>query len=99
VTPAPARLLSVTALPSTRPDRVVVEVVGQVDAATAPLLEACLRTQASRVQELVVDLGRASFLGLAGARAVARARRLCRDRGARIRVREGGGLVLDGRAA
>jgi anti-anti-sigma factor len=83
------RVLSVTALPGSRPGRVVVEVVGGVDAATAPLLDACLHSQATRpgTRDLVVDLRRASFLGGAGGRAVARAGRLCRRRGARLSVR------------
>jgi anti-sigma B factor antagonist len=92
---APARMLSVTALPSTRPGRVVVEVDDEVDTFTAPLLDACLHSQATRpgTRHLVVDLRQVSFLGGAGARAVAQAERLCRRRGARLAVRGGTGIV------
>jgi len=40
--PDPGQLLSVTALPAGRPGRVVVEVTGEVDAYTAPVLDLCL---------------------------------------------------------
>lgn len=89
------RALSVTALPATRAGHVVVEVAGEVDTFTAPLLDACLHSQAIRpgTRDLVVDLRRVSFLGGAGVRAVARAERLCRRRGARLSVRLGDGIV------
>jgi anti-sigma B factor antagonist len=92
---APERMLSVTALPATQPGRVVVEVVGEVDTFTAPLLDACLHSQASRsgTSDLVVDLRRVSFLGSAGVRAVVGAERLCRRRGARLSVRCRTGIV------
>jgi anti-sigma B factor antagonist len=92
--PAPERTLSVTALPSSRPGRVVVEVVGEVDTFTAPLLDACLRSHATRsgTSDLVVDLRRASFLGRAGVRAVTLAARLCRRRGARLSLRGRAGV-------
>ncbi|MGY1840917.1 MULTISPECIES: STAS domain-containing protein [unclassified Modestobacter] len=89
---APDQLLSVTAVPDARPGRVVVEVVGEVDASTAPVLDACLASQAGRpgVAELVVDLGQVTFLGAAGVAALARAHRGCRARGARMVIRTGG---------
>jgi anti-anti-sigma factor len=92
---AQPRMLSVTARPSTRPGRVVVEVVGDVDTFTAPLLDACLHPPATRpgTSDLVVDLRQVAFLGDAGVRAVARAVRLCRRRGARLSVRCGPGIV------
>jgi anti-anti-sigma factor len=90
--PGPEHLLSVTAVPDPRPGRVVVEVVGEVDACTAPVLDACLQSQAGRtgVRELVVFLGQVTFLGAAGVAALAEADRRCRTRGARLVVRTGG---------
>jgi anti-sigma B factor antagonist len=83
--------LSVTAAPGAR-GSVVVDVAGEVDTFTAPLLEACLRSQATRpgLRRLVVDLGRVTFLGLAGVSALARADRRCSRHGARLVVRSGG---------
>lgn len=85
------RLLSVTAVPD-RPGRVLVEVVGELDAYTAPLLELCLHSQAAQcgLRELVVDLEALTFLGAAGLAVLARANHLCRLRGARLVVRSGG---------
>ena len=97
--PAPdhTRLLSVTALPPGRPDHGVVEVAGEVDTYTAPLLDACLTTQTRRrgVATLTVDMRRVTFLGAAGVSALARAQRRCRMRGARLTVvPDGQGRVL-----
>ena len=88
----PDQLLSVTTVPDPRPGRVVVEVVGEIDAYTAPLLDACLRSQATRpgVRELVVHLGQGQCLGAAGVTVLARADRRCRMRGARLLIRTGG---------
>ncbi|MGY1602471.1 STAS domain-containing protein [Geodermatophilus sp. SYSU D00815] len=88
----PGDLLSVTTVPGPHPGRAVVEVVGEVDACTAPVLEACLRTHATRpgVRELVVHLQRVGFLGAAGVGVLARTDRRCRARGARLVVRTGG---------
>jgi anti-sigma B factor antagonist len=90
--PDPVPLLSVTALPAGRPGRVVVEVIGEVDAYTAPVLDLCLQSQAARpaVREIVADLRRVTLLGTAGVTALARARRRCRARGARLLVATGG---------
>jgi anti-sigma B factor antagonist len=90
--PDPGQLLSVTALPAARPGRVVVEVTGEVDDYTAPVLDLCLQSQASRpgVREIVADLRRVTFLGSAGVTALARAERRCRTRGARLRIATGG---------
>jgi anti-anti-sigma factor len=89
---SPGPLLSVTTVPDPRPGRVVVEVVGEVDAYTAPLLDACLQSHASRpgVRELVVHLVHGTFLGGAGAEVLAQADRRCRMRGARLVIRTGG---------
>ncbi|SFP77529.1 anti-anti-sigma factor [Geodermatophilus dictyosporus] len=91
-TTVPGELLSVTTVRDLRPGRVVVEVVGEVDTCTAPLLAACLDAPADRagVRELVVRLERVTFLGVAGLGVLARAHRRCRSRGARLVVRTGG---------
>ena len=88
----PGRLLSVTAVPGERPGQVVVEVTGEVDGYTAPLLEVCLQSQADRrgVGELVADLSRVTFLGAAGVTAIAQAHRRCGMRGARLVIHTGG---------
>lgn len=80
-------LLSVTAVPG--PGRVVVEVVGVVDAYTAPLLELCLQSRSTQpgLRELVVDLRRATFVDAAGPSVLAEARHRCRRSGARLVVR------------
>ncbi|WP_448624355.1 STAS domain-containing protein [Geodermatophilus sp. URMC 64] len=90
--PGPGPLLSVTTLPDPRPGRVVVEVVGEVDAYTAPALDVCLQSQARQpgVRELVVHLGQVTFLGAAGVTVLAQADRRCRMRGARLVIRTGG---------
>ncbi|SES74163.1 STAS domain-containing protein [Geodermatophilus poikilotrophus] len=90
--PDPDRLLSVSALPGPRPGSVVVEVIGEVDAYTAPLLDVCLDSQARQrgVREVVVDLSRVTSLGAAGVTVLARAHRRCGVRGARLVVHTGG---------
>jgi anti-sigma B factor antagonist len=96
--PAPreGQLLSVTVLPGGSGGRVVVEVVGEVDAFTAPLLEACLSSRSARrgLTELVVDLERVTFLGAAGISTLAQAHRRCRMRAARLVVRGSNRRVL-----
>ncbi|SDM74478.1 anti-anti-sigma factor [Geodermatophilus siccatus] len=97
-TPAPpaapetGQLLSVTVVPGGRPGRVVVEVIGEVDAYTAPALDVCLHSQARQrgVRVLVVDLSRVTFIGAAGVTVLAQADRRCRMRGARLVVHTGG---------
>ena len=88
----PGQLLSVRSLPDVRTGHVVVEVTGEVDTYTAPLLDACLRSQAGRrgVLEVVVDLRGVTFLGAVGVTALARAYRRCRMHGARLMIRTGG---------
>jgi anti-sigma B factor antagonist len=90
--PDPGQLLSVTAAPGDQPGQTVVTAAGEVDAFTAPLLEACLCTQARRrgVRELVVDLRQVTFLGAAGVALLARVRWRCQARGARLVLRCGG---------
>jgi anti-anti-sigma factor len=90
--PDAGRLLSVTTLPGPRPGRVVVEVVGEVDAYTVPLLEACLRSHTAQggIRELVVDLRQVTFVGAAGVGVLARAQERCRSLGARLEIRTGG---------
>jgi anti-anti-sigma factor len=90
------RLLSVAAVPGSARGRVTVEVDGEVDSYTAPLLEACLDTQTRRpgLRTLVVDLARVRFLGATGAAVIARAHARCAERGARLVVRcPQGGIV------
>lgn len=86
------QLLSVTAHPGRRRGRVVVEVVGEVDTYTVPLLDACLQSQVSRpdVRELVVDLTAVTLLGAAGVAVLAQVDHRCRQRGARLVIRAGG---------
>ena len=89
--PRPERFLSVSARCSdTR--RVVLDVVGEVDAFTAPLLRACVRTQLARpgLRELILDMGGVEFLGAAGVSAVAEAGHRCRQHGVRFRLRSHG---------
>jgi anti-anti-sigma factor len=87
-----APLLSVTTLPRIRPGYVVVEVIGRLDDLTAPVVEACLRSQAVQrgVHELVVDLTQVTFLGSAGVTVLAQAHRRCRMRGVRLLLHGGG---------
>ncbi|WP_448608316.1 STAS domain-containing protein [Geodermatophilus sp. URMC 60] len=87
--PHPGHLLSVTAVPGERPGRVVVEVTGEVDGYTAPLLQLCLDSQAARpsLRELVVDLAQVTFLGAAGVTVLVQAHRRCRTRDARLVLR------------
>jgi anti-anti-sigma factor len=95
--PDRAPLLSVTALPPVGPGHLVVEVAGEVDTHTAPLLDACLTTQTRRrgVATLTVDMRRVTLLGGAGVSVLARAERRCRMRGARLAVLpDGQGRVL-----
>ncbi len=86
--PDRTQLLSVDALPPAQPGHVVVEVAGEIDTCTAPLLDACLITQTRRraVRTLTVDMQRVTFLGAAGVSVLAQARRRCRMRGARLKV-------------
>jgi anti-anti-sigma factor len=88
----PGHLLSVHTVTDPRPGRVVVEVVGEVDSYTSPALDLCLRSQAAQpgVRELVVDLGRVTFLDAAGINVLVQADRRCRGRGVRLVVRTGG---------
>jgi len=82
------QLLSVTAVPAPR-GRVVVHVAGELDTYTAPLVEACVRSQAIRpgLRALVIDLSGVSFLGAAALSVFTRARQTCRRRGVRLEVR------------
>src|SRR3954453_10219191 len=90
--PAPGQLLSVTVLPGDAPGRAVVEVIGEVDDSTAPLLQLCLdsRTDQPDLRELVVDLEQVTVLGADGVAALSRAHRRCARRGVRVLLRCGG---------
>lgn len=69
--------------------RVVLDVIGEVDGFTAPLLQACVRTQLSRprLRELILDMGGVEVLGVAGVSVVVEAGRRSRERGVRLRLR------------
>jgi len=90
--PDRGQLLSVDSLPGTRTGQVVVEVTGEVDTYTAPVLDLCLRSHAGRhgIREVMVDLRGVTYLGTAGVTALARARQRYRMRGARLVIRTGG---------
>jgi anti-anti-sigma factor len=90
--PAPDELLSVDVVPDGRRGRAVVRAVGEVDTYTAPLLQACLDSQAGRpdVQVLVVDLEQVGFLDAAGVTVLVRVQRHCRAHGARLVLRRPG---------
>jgi anti-anti-sigma factor len=91
-TVVPEELLSVNGSPVDARGRVVVAVRGEVDAYTAPLLEACLDGQVARrrVRTVVVDLTEVTHLGAAGIAVLVRVRRRCLARGARLVIRTGG---------
>jgi len=91
-TVVPEELLSVTGSPVDGRGRVVVAVRGEVDAYTAPLLEACLEGQVARrkVRAVVVDLEEVTHLGAVGIAVLLRVRRRCLSRGTRLVVRTGG---------
>jgi anti-sigma B factor antagonist len=97
VAPDPGPLLSVATLPGDRPGRVIVEVIGEVDTFTAPLLQVCLdsRTGQRDLRELVVDLAQVTLLGADGVAALLRAHRRCGRRGARLVLRGAGRCVPD----
>lgn len=82
-------LLSVAAVPGSTHGRATVEVDGEVDAYTAPLLEACLDAQLDRtgLRTLVVDLEQVTFLGAAGVAVLVRAHARCAAQGARLVLR------------
>jgi anti-sigma B factor antagonist len=85
--PRPEQFLAVNPRPGDG-HHVVLDVVGEVDAFTAPLLRACLRTQLSRpgLRELVLDVGGVEFLGAAGVSLIFEVARRCRRRGLRFRL-------------
>jgi anti-anti-sigma factor len=87
----PELRLSVRSLPQEHRGRVVVEVVGEVDTSTAPVVAACLHSQATRpdVRELVVDLEQVTLLGAAGMGVLARVEQECRVLGVRFVIRCG----------
>lgn len=92
------QVLSVTAVRGDRPGCVLVDVTGEVDNATAPLLRLCLDSQTAQrdLRELVVDLAEVTVLGAAGVTALSRAHRRCRRHGARLVLRcAGRRSVLD----
>lgn len=91
VRPDPADLLWVGSRPAGRRGRVVVDVIGEVDDYTAPLLAACLHGQSARsaVRTLVVDLSRVRVLSGACLAVIEEAAEHCAARGARLVLRTG----------
>jgi anti-anti-sigma factor len=89
--PDPADLLWVGAHPPDRRGRVVVEVVGEVDDYTAPLLRSCVQGQSARpgLRALVVDLTGVRYLSCAGLTALEEAAERCSGRGVRFLLRSG----------
>jgi anti-sigma B factor antagonist len=83
-----SELLWVADRPAGGCHRVIVDVVGEVDHYTAPLLGDCLQRHCDRrgLRELVVDLDGVTFLGGAGLTVLARTRRRCSARGIRLVV-------------
>ena len=80
------RFLSVTAVSVAR-GRVVVEVVGEVDTFTAPLLRSVLDTHLQlQPTELVIDLFGIQFLGSAGLAVLVETHKSARDRDVGLRL-------------
>lgn len=70
-----------------RGDVAVVEVVGEVDVATAPALRACLEGRlAAGHDTIVVDLLGVSFLDSTGLGALVGGMKACRERGGDLRL-------------
>jgi anti-anti-sigma factor len=63
----------------------VVVVIGEVDLATAPILEAALSVIPD-TGDVLVDLDQVSFLGVVGIRLLLHAARACRARGQRFSI-------------
>ena len=84
-----SRLLSVAAVPGSVHGRATVEVDGEVDSYTAPLLRPAWtrRSAGPGLRTLVVDLERVRFLGVAGAAVIARAHARCAAQGAQLVIR------------
>jgi anti-sigma B factor antagonist len=94
--PGASDLLWVTARRAGGRRRVIVEVTGEVDHYTAPLLGDCLHRQCGRrgLRELVVDMGGATFLAGAGLTVLAQTRQRCSTCGVRLVVWGSGRAVL-----
>lgn len=67
------------------PDARVVTVTGEVDALTAPMLDACLSAQLAVARFVVVDFDRVKFLASAGLRVLFEVNELALERGRNLR--------------
>jgi anti-sigma B factor antagonist len=68
------------------PEKLQVQVVGELDLATAPQLASCLRSLSADTGSLCLDLTRVTFLDLSGLRVLLDARRDAHARGAHLRI-------------
>lgn len=93
--PAPLERQHLRADLSVDGDQTVVRLVGELDIATAPVLQDLVDTAASRAElrTLVLDLGGVDFMAAAGMNALVHAHRLCGERDASVRLRAVGPQV------
>jgi anti-sigma B factor antagonist len=72
------------------PDRVILALVGELDMASAPLLQSAFEGAALDTGELVVlDLNGLEFIDSTGLRVILAVRKLCSDRGQELAVTRG----------
>lgn len=71
-------------------DRVVLTLEGELDMATAPLLQRAVQDDGlATKQMLVLDLHRLEFIDSTGLRVILAARKQCRDRGQELAITRG----------
>lgn len=76
------------------PDRVIVALEGELDMASAPLLQSTLEDRAlASLPLLVLDLGQLQFIDSTGLRVVLAVRKLCAQRGQQLAVTRGSAQV------
>jgi len=72
------------------PDRVVLALVGELDMASAPLLQSALESAELDSKQLVVlDLSELEFIDSTGLRVILAMRKLCSERGQELAVTHG----------